>query len=199
MKKSAKWIVGLVILVGFAFIYAHIDKLHAIYNENVDNSTYLNTGILNDVAAEQEFTVTEEKLDGIQIKCATFGERNEVNLEYILTDKDSGDVIRNGNIAGKDVKNNKFLKIMFDPVTGTKGKTYAVSITETGAKENDGVVFYLENSQKGTSYTINGEQRDGNLIIRTVHHRFDLETFIMVLFFEVYLLIFMKVMYKLFK
>ena len=39
MKKSAKWIVGLVILVGFAFIYAHIDKLHAIYNENVDNST----------------------------------------------------------------------------------------------------------------------------------------------------------------
>lgn len=199
MKKTAKYIIGLIILVGFAFIYSHINKLHAIYNVDIDNSLYLNTGILYGETVEQEFTVQEEKLDGVQVKCATFGERVGVTIEYTLLEKESGTVVGEGVIAGATLKNNKFMKISLENVKNTKGKSYTLALRELGAKENDGVCFYLENSQKGTSYTIDGDKRDGTLILKTMSHRFDMETFLIMLFFEAYLLLFMKVMYKLFK
>lgn len=199
MKKTLKQIIWCVFLIGFAFIYSYIDKPHEIYNAEIDNSLYLNTGILFEQTLQQEFKTEEEKLDGIQIKCATFGERDNVEVRFAISEKGSDKSLREGSIKGVEAKNNKFLKIQFDTIEKTKGKTYVLSITEVGTDENNGLAFYLENSKVGNEYTIDGDNRDGVLIAKAVTHRFDLETFIIMLFFEVYLILFMKIMGKLFK
>lgn len=199
MKKTLKRIICYAFLIGFAFIYSYIDKPHEIYNTEIDNSLYLNTGILFGQTLQQEFEMEEEKLDGIQIKCATFGVRDNVEIRFVISEKGSGKSLREGSIKGNEAKNNKFLKIPFDSIERTKGQTYVLSLTEVGADENNGLAFYLENSKAGTQYTVDGDSRDGVLIVKAITHRFDLETFIIMLFFEVYLLLFMKVMGKLFK
>ena len=81
MKKTVKYVVCTIVFVGFAFIYSHVDKIHAIYNEDVDNSTYLNTGILLDSEIEQQFIPVENRLDSLRIKCVTVGESTDSNIE----------------------------------------------------------------------------------------------------------------------
>lgn len=198
MKKTVKYVVCTIVFVGFAFIYSHVDKIHAIYNEDVDNSTYLNTGILLDSEIEQQFIPVENRLDSLRIKCVTVGESADSNIEYKIIDNASGQIIRQGIIDGAQVLNNKFLEIDFEVIEDCEGKEYTLSLYETGV-ENSGIGFYLENSIPNTCYTVDGEKRDGTLIIRTVTQRLDIETFFVVVLFEIYFLMFIKIMYKLFK
>ena len=198
MKRAFKYAVLVIIFVGFAFLYSHINKLHAVYNEDVDNSAYLNTGILVDNNVSQKFVVSENRLDGLRIKCVTIGETNESMIEYAITDVETGELLREGTEDGALAENNKFLNLSFDTIEGCKGREYEVTLHVTG-REDAGLGFYLENSEEDVAYTVDGESRDGTVIIRTVTWKFDLETFFVVILFEIYFVLFIKVMYKLFK
>lgn len=198
MRRTVKYAALVIVFVGFAFLYSHIDKLHAVYNEDVDNSEYLNTGILTDNIVSQKFVAEENRLDGLRIKCVTVGETDGSEIEYSITDHETGELLRTGTADGSAVENNKFVDLSFDTIEGCKDRTYELSLHVTG-NENAGLGFYVENSEKNAVYTVDGEDRDGTVIIRTVTWRFDFETFFVVILFEIYFVLFIKVMYKLFK
>lgn len=198
MKRTFKYVVLAIVFVGFAFFYSHIHVLHAVYNEDVDNSEYLNTGILTDDNVCQKFVVSENRLDGLRIKCVTVGETDESTIEYVIIDCETEEVLRQGKVDGSLAENNKFVNLSFDTIEGCKDKVYEVDLHIVG-KENAGLGFYVENSSEDAAYTVDGEKRDGTVIIRTETWRFDFETFFVVILFELYFVLFIKVMYKLFK
>ena len=45
MKKIKK-VIGIIIVLVLAFVYAHIAKPNNIYDKKVDNSEYLSTGVV---------------------------------------------------------------------------------------------------------------------------------------------------------
>ena len=52
MKKRMKSILGIILLIVFAFFYAHIAKVHNIYNKEIDPSAYSNTGVLTQLGVQ---------------------------------------------------------------------------------------------------------------------------------------------------
>ena len=59
--------------------------------------------------------------------------------------------------------------------------------------------FFERKTEQGTKFWINDEETDGTLIMKAVTNRFDAETFCVLLLFIIYVIAFMKFLYKLFK
>ena len=69
MKKIVYMIILGVVVLGFSYIYAHIDKNSYIYDRNIDTGLYYGTGLLkNEETIEQTFVSKEEKINGINLK-----------------------------------------------------------------------------------------------------------------------------------
>ena len=202
MKKYIKTGMGILIVVILAFLYAHIDKNSYLYDRNADTSTFLNTGILLDgEKISQEFISEEDILDGMNIKCAVQGETAGVEVHYMLQDVETKKEIASGTMKAEEIKNNKFNLFKVKQMNGTEGKRYLFEITETGADAANGVSFYVvpEKADTAQQLSIKNNETQGALAIRTVSHRFDVETFVVLLGFVLFIVIFMKLLYKLFK
>lgn len=91
MKKKIQIIVGIVIIVIASFLYAHISKTHCIYDREIDTSDYKDVPLLDGITVSQSFKVTENTLDGVRIKCRVNGNPENVNVEYVLKEVDSGE------------------------------------------------------------------------------------------------------------
>ena len=72
MKKIMKWVIGIAVIIMFSFLYAHIAKTHILYDNKIDTSKYMGTGVLSG-KIEQKFVSEEDYLDGITIKCSIQG------------------------------------------------------------------------------------------------------------------------------
>ena len=102
----------------------------------------------------------------------------------------------------KDIKNSKFNVFKFDRISECKGKTYTLYVEnpDGDVEKTLGVGFsYEPKTEKGTELLINGNNVDGTLIAKTVTNRFDMETFCVVLLFVLYIVFFVKFLYRLFK
>lgn len=193
-------LIWVVILVG-AYMYAHIDKMHTLYDEDVDTSSYIATGDLSKGVLEQTFLCKEDSLDGMSVKCQLFGDVTGIKLKYQLSEAGSDTVVAEGNMAAEKIKNNQFTKCFFNKkITGCSNKQYVFKIMQDNASEQQGVGFCYENQVKEKSnLSISGEDTEGTLIAKTITKRFDLETFIVVVCFIAFIWAFFKVLYKLFK
>ena len=79
-------------------------------------------------------------------------------------------------------------------------KEYIFSIGTEGEIPDNAVLFCFERkTEQGTKFWINDEETDGTLIMKAVTNRFDAETFCVLLLFIIYVIAFMKFLYKLFK
>lgn len=204
MKSRIKTIIYTVlmcaiVLIG-SYMYAHIDKTQVLYDEEVDTTEYIATGNLEGEFLEQVFVCKEDSLDGVSVKCQLFGDVSEVKIEYQLLE-DSGKLVARSEIAAIEIKNNQLSKFLFeDKVTGCREKQYILRINQKNTTEENGVGFCYENNAKDdTELTIGGEEKEGTLIAKTITKRFDVETFVVVVSFIVFIWGFFKVLYKLFK
>lgn len=198
--KYIKKIIITVIVLAFAFVYAHIAKANDVYDRNIDNSQYQSTGLVQNGTIEQSFVSVEDTLDGVSVKTQTIGDVTDVVVKYTLEEVDSGKIVAEGNVDAKDIKNGKFQKYSFDTVEKCKGKSYRIIFEISNTTENNGVGFYFEPQvEKSTIFTVAGNNTQGTLILKTITNRFDFETFAVLLIFVVYIVLFMKFLYKLFK
>lgn len=200
MKKKIKSVILIAVVIALSFLYAHIDKNRYLYDRETPSETYAGTGILKDgEELKQTFVSEEDTLDGLNIKSTIVGNVDQVVLEYSVTDNQTGETAE-GTIRGTDVKNNKFNQYKIPGISGAKGREYTIVLRETGSDEGNGITFYVDTSEhlKG-SLTIRGEKTQGALVARTLSHRFDLETFIVLLGFVTFVVVFIRVLYKLFK
>ncbi len=112
MKKKITVILLIAGVLVLAYLYAHIDKNTYLYDRNTDSADLTGTGILEEKEEIlQSFTCAEDSIDGINLKAAVIGSPENVELQYALTDPESGEAIRQGKIQGLEIKNNKFNKL----------------------------------------------------------------------------------------
>lgn len=200
MKKKLKYIIIGIIVIAGAYFYSHIAKTHMIYDREVDTSDYKNTGVILEGNVEQQFKSKEETLDGVRVKCQVVGRPQQETIEYTLTDIEQQSILATGEAKVQDLKNSKFYEFKFDEITGCKDKEYLFTLNIKNGSAEEGIAFYYEGViEEHTSLAVNGEQKEGTLILKTVTHRFDLETFAVILFFALYIVVFMKFLYRLFK
>lgn len=202
MKKiNVKMIIVSVIILVCAYFYSYIDKMHPLYDVDVETSEYISTGVLYDGMIEQTFNMTEDMLDGMYVKCQIIGEADDVEVFYHVLDVELNQVVAEGSIKGAELKNNQFTKLRFEEtVENCDGKTFKFVVEEKGASELNGVGFCYETKQEeNTEFSLRGEQTDGTMIAKTMSHRFDVETFVVLLGFVLFIGIFFRVLYNLFK
>lgn len=204
MKSRKKTVVSnillnvLVILV--SFFYAHIDKNIYLYDRNTDTSTYYGTGILaQDEEVSQTFVSTEDSIDGINIKVSLTGNIENVILHCALIDLTTQDIYE-AEIDAKKLENNKFNQLSFEKIENTKGQPYKLVLSVENSDEQNGISFYAAHGVKeNQQLIITDSESEGTLVARIICHRFDLETFIVFIGIVLFIIVFMKVLYKSFK
>ena len=107
MKKIMKWVIGIAVIIMFSFFYAHIAKTHILYDNRVDTSKYMGTGVLSG-KIEQKFVSEEDYLDGITIKCSIQGTPADSTVKISLKDDETGKIVAKSELKLKDIKNSKF-------------------------------------------------------------------------------------------
>lgn len=200
MKKRIISCLMLVIVIGFSYFYAHIDKNSYVYNRNADTGSFYGTGILEkNEDLTQTFIAEEDSIDGINIKVIISGNVENVVLHYALLDETLNTVCES-SVYAVELKNNKFNQLELPEILGTKGKQYTLILNEENSDEQNGIGFYIEpDRQDNQQLSIKENETDGTLVTRIICHRFDLETFIVLLGMIAFVVVFMKILYKMFK
>lgn len=199
MKKRLSWIIFAVILIAFTCVYAIVDKNNAIYDRAVDTSKYIALGLEQGETVSQSFTSKEDKLDGINIKVSVSGQANEKKISYVLKD-DTGKTVASGDASLEKTKAGRFFGLKFDELTGCKGKRYTFELTvEQCEKDTQVIVYAVPGASKDSLLVVKGEKADGVMVLRTITHRFDIETFVVTANFILYVILFIRWLSKVFK
>lgn len=201
MKSKIKmFVIGLVILC-LAGAYAMIDKAISVYDTACDTSAFQTITLEQGKKVEQSFVCEEKHMDGISLKIAADGvaDKSQASLEYKLIEKESRQAVAQGETDLKRLSSGKFFKIKFEKVESTKDKAYVLEVSVKECPTGSIRVFYTPGSKEKTSLVYDGQTIDGIGVVRTLTHRFDVETFIITLCFAAYIILFMRWLYKLFE
>lgn len=202
MKNKVKTIIKTVVIgvlvVAFAYMYSHIDKNHYIYDRHTDS--FNGIGVLEeDEEIRQTFVSKDKAIDGINIKITTVGDIEDVVLHYSLVDDATGDTVAR-KVAATELKNNKFNYLYIPKIENTEGKEYTIVLTAENSDEENGISFYaVSGKQSDQELQIDEEKQEGTLAMRVICHRFDVETFVVLLGIVLFIGLFMKTLYKSFR
>lgn len=200
MSKKIKYGIGIVVILILCVLYANVDKMHNVYDGAQDNSSYVTIGPVTEMGSvTQSFASAEEKIDGIAFKVSYSEEMAEGTLDYRLTDE-TGEELVSGEVPIREIQSGRICKVSFENrIQVEKGERLTISFGSSELSEGQAVYLYYEQIPKdGTALEVNGERAGGCMILRTYVHRFDAETFIVTLGFAVYIIVFLRVLYKLF-
>ena len=200
MKKKIFSYLMIVLVIVVSYFYAHIDKNVYLYNRNTDTSIFYTTGILEkNENLEQSFHSNESQIDGINIKVVLVGNVADIKLHCTILDENNQEV-SSTSILASELNSNKFNKIKIPAINNAKGKAYTLVLTEENSDEQNGIGFYVEpKKQSEQQFFVKGNEVDGTLVTRVISHRFDVETFVVLLGMLAFIGAFMKVLYKYFK
>lgn len=201
MKKNIMKILCVCIVVALAFLYAHIDKNSYLYNRNADSGVFINTGVLLEgEEISQTFVSDENTIDGVNLKVSIVGKVDEAVLKCAVVDNETLQITES-SVKVSDLENNKFNKIKLPEIKNTKDKQFTLVLSVENTDEQQGLSFYydpsLENSEQKLS--VRGNEETGTIVARVICHRFDVETFVVLLGIIMFITVFLKVLYKLFK
>lgn len=189
----------LIILVLLAGMYSVVDKKVSVYDTEIDSSDYLSVDLQEGNEITQSFFSQEEVLDGIMVKMAAVGNIDGTILEYVLSENGE-EIVAQGETSLSELKSGRFFRFYFDELSGCKNKLYEFQIKVKECGDNSSITLYYTNGrQQGTECVVEDEVLDGTVVLRTVTHRFDFETFVVTFCFLIYVVLFMKWLSKLFK
>ena len=185
MKRKVKIILVSIVVVVLAVIYSFIDKATPLYDTEWDTSEYENIELYEGDSVTQEFICEENYLDGVSIKIAAIGDSDQILLSYQLCEEETGNILITGETDLESLESGKFFKISFDRINNL---------------QDNGINVYTTDAVDGNNFSIiNSKNLNDTLVIRTLSHQFDFETFFVVICFVLYIVFFMKWMYKLFR
>lgn len=210
MKKT-KQLIALLIVILAAVIYSYGVWPRPIYNTNVGSGSYLNTGAIDeDTEYIQKFVCEDVGLCGLNIKLTKMDNPTIGTYEWSVVDAKSNQVVGMGIIDQTSTENKVFesasaqkkgiVELEFNKQTDSKGKEYILSIKAIEVEEGETMAVYVtEKNQNETELSINGKKLEQTSVIKLNYQRFNLETFIVFLGIMIYLILFVKFMYKLFR
>lgn len=199
MRSRIKWMIVLIILVLLAGMYSVVDKKVSVYDTEIDSSDYLSIGLQEGNEIKQTFLSKEEVLDGIMVKMAAVGNIDNIILEYELSENGE-EIVAQGETSLSELKSGRFFRFDFDKLSGCKNKLYEFRIKVKECEDNGSItLYYTAGREQNTECIVDDIEVDGTFVLRTVTHRFDVETFVVTLCFLIYVVLFMKWLSKLFK
>lgn len=201
MRRKVSFVIAGAIIILLVFWYAHIAKANLLYDKNIDTSDYKSTDSFMNEKISQSFQSVENSIDGISVKARITGHPDNAVVLYKLIDAGTGDTVAQGKESIADIAGSKFHKFEFEnKVEGTKGKNLDFVLEVSGEDNENYIAFcYEDKTEVNTELSIDGIVQEGTLILKVITNRFDIETFIVLLLFIVYVTVFMKFLYKLFK
>lgn len=203
MKSKVKNIITktilIVIAVVFSFLYAHTDVKHSIYDTRYDTADWITTQTMDTHVIIQEFSVDEEYISGVQIQLTLVDKLAQGKLIVELMDNNFN-VINSQTIDYSKIQSGRFNKIKFDSkVKINPNEKYSFKLTQKSKTSGQGIMYSATPKYKSQGYIDNGEKTDNTLVLRTLSHRFNTETFIVCLGFIMFIFVFMSILFKLFK
>ena len=200
MKKKIISSLGICAVIIFSYFFAYIDYNSYLYRRNADASSFYGTSVLkhNEILT-QTFVAEKDTIDGFNIKVHMSGDVTNVELQCSVLDEKQQD-LSFVSFKASELEANKFNKIEIPTITDTKGKEFTMVIQASYSDEQNGVVFYVDPiSQENQTLCINDNEVEGTLVARVVSHGFDVETFVMLVGIIIFVIVFMKILYKFFK
>lgn len=201
MKKKLPVIIGLIVVILISIWYGFTDRTHKIYDNNVNTATYNGLGVMQEGGEiRQSFVCEEDTIDGFYIKCDPSGDYANTVVKLKVIDAKTGEVISEGSDVGANIRERKLHKFCVAPITGYKGQTLTLSVTEEGSYDTNGIILYYQPADESIgNFTINGNTTYGVFIMKTFTSCFDVETFITVFAAIMFIWVFMWLLYRLFK
>lgn len=209
--KNLKKIIFVVLAVVVAAIYSYGVWPRAIYNTDIGANSYENTGKLNaGVVLTQTFVSTDHGLCGFSIKLTKLDNQVIGTYNWSVTEADSGKEVGAGVIDESSTENKEFvsssaqkrgnIKVTFPIQEESEGKEYILTIQGENVQEDETMAVYMtEKGKSESTMKLNGENLEKASVIKLNYKRFNVETFIVFLAIVVYLVVFIKFMYKLFR
>lgn len=209
--KIAKKICLIVFVVILAGVYSYGVWPRAIYDTDIGSGSYENTGALDgNQMMQQQFTCEDQGLCGFSIKLTKLNNQKIGNYNWTILETESGKEIANGIINESMTENDAFessnaqkrgnIKLDFPRQENSKGKQYLLTLQAEDVDEEESVAVYMtEKGDTDSVLKVNGENLEKASIIKLQYKRFNVETFIVFLGIMVYLRVFIKFMYKLFR
>ena len=129
---------------------------------------------------------------------------------WSVTEADSGKEVGTGVIDESSTENKEFvsssaqkrgnIKVSFPIQKESEGKEYILTIQGENVQEDETMAVYMtEKGKSESTMKLNGENLEKASVIKLNYKRFNVETFIVFLAIVVYLVVFIKFMYKLFR
>lgn len=201
MKSKLRKVVLIIICMCLTGWYAIIDKPVSLYNTECDTSAFQSITLEKGKEMLQTFIGVEEYIDGVALKVAADGvkDKSQATILYEIKDSDSGKSIVSGETNLKKLSSGKFFKIKFERIPDTKGKKFVLKIAIKDCPAGNVRVFYAPGTDSNAMLVYDGQNIDGIGVVRTLTHRFDMETYIVTLCFLAYIVLFMRWLYKLFE
>lgn len=200
MKKKVKIVLASILIIIFALLYSFVNKITPIYNTDWDTSEYESVELYDGDSITQSFTCEKSHLDGISLKITSIEATDQLLLDYQLRDEETGSVLRDGRTNLNSLESGKFFEIDFERINDCQGKTFIFDLTISNGGEDNGICVYTTDLIKSsTSLEKDGSMLNSTLVLRMLTYQFDFETFFVVICFALYIVFFMKWMYKLFK
>lgn len=201
MKTKVKILIIGIVVICLAGIYSIIDKNVSLYNTKCDTSEFQTVVLGEGKEVVQSFICKENTLDGMALKLAVDdnADKEDLVLTYQLIEKKNNKEVVKGETNLTNLKSGKFFKIRFSKIDKCMNKEYEFRMSLENGEEGNVRVFYTPGKSKNAQFIYDGNEIDGIEVLRTITHRFDMETFIITLCFVVYIVVFMRWLYKLFK
>ena len=115
-------------------------------------------------------------------------DKEKVLVAYEVVDDSTGKVVAKGTENLGKLRSGKFFKMKFDRVNDCKDKAYTLNFQVTKCDAGNVQIFYTPGTDKGEALVYAGTPIDGIGVMRTLTHRFDLETYIVTLCFALRIL-----------
>ena len=209
--KGTKKVIALIVVVLVAAIYSYGVWPRPIYNTNIGSSAYLNTGALEDGSEySQKFVCADAGLCGMTMKLTKMENPTIGTYEWSVIDVEKDQVIGTGVIDQASTENKIFesasaqkkgiIELSFDKQPDSKGKTYLLTLKALEVEEGQTMAVYItEKNKVQTELIVNGETLEQASVIKLNYQRFNLETFIVFMGIMIYMILFVRFMYKLFR
>ncbi|MDD3137461.1 MAG: hypothetical protein PHX08_00600 [Lachnospiraceae bacterium] len=198
--KVLKKIILIVAVIAIGILYAYGSWSKPIYDSSIGSSSYIMTEQLEKaMSAEQEFICPNNGLDTIVLKIAMQNSSSIGDYSWKLEDSVTDKIVGQGKIELKNIDKKGITNFKFNKIDNSKDKIYKLTITANNVEKDSIALFMTTKGEYAKALSVNDKSIDQSTIVKMKMTRFNTETFIVFLGLVVYVVLFIRFMYRLFR
>lgn len=139
-------------------------------------------------------------MNGLLIRTSTWGRSNDKQLTYELVNVKDDSVVAEGKLKISEFVDNDYKEISFPEVKNSKENQYRLTIRGDGVDTGEGIsIFTTKKENSAKSLKINGTEQNQALVLKVLAKEFNIKDFIVLIGLLLYVVGFVKLLYKFLK